>query len=648
MKSVSVHPSALQRFLLGKPLAADRSRETRRSKRWALPVFAPTMVSAVAYAPDEILLTLALAGIGAIAISPWVGLAVVLVMAVVVAAYRQNIDAYPTGGGDYEVATKNLGRRAGLTVASAMLIDFALTVAVSVAAAAHYLAAPIPALADYRLPIAILTVIALALVNLRHSRESGRVLAIPVYLYLASIGLLTVVGAVRYALGTLPPAASAGLELTGSSTLDAGLMGFAGAMLVLRVFSSGCAALTSVANVSTRVHTFSEPQRRNARVTLVVIAAITAVLLLAVILLARLTGVRMLPESSANQDPVIAQLAAAIFDFASPLVIIVVAATAIVLVVAANSAINALPVLGAIVARDSYLPRQLYTRGDRMVFSRGIVVLAVVSIALIVVFGAEVTRLIQLYIVGAFLSFSLSQFAMVRHFTRALSISTSASERRLLKRRRVIAAIAFVLTALVLAVTLITKFFSGAWLTLVLIGAAYLIMTRIGSHYAHVAEQLAVPDVATARALPSRVHAIVLVSALNRPALQAISYARATRPATLQAVHVAANKDASAKLRKAWEDAELPIDLTMVDSPNRDISRPVIDYVRSIRRQSPRDLIVVFLPEFVVKNFSGHLLHNNTALRLKSRLLSTPGIVVSSVPYLLDETGQEGTHEPPR
>ncbi|MDO5701466.1 MAG: APC family permease [Bowdeniella nasicola] len=649
-----MHPGALKRFLVGKPVASDRLGHTLLPKRLALPVFASDALSSVAYAPDEIFLTLSLAGVSAVTLSPWVALVVVIVMLVVIAAYRQNVHAYPSGGGDYEVATVNLGQNAGLTIASALLVDYVLTVAVSISSGAQYLITVVPALNGYATEVAIGAVALLAIINLRGARESGRALSLPVYLYMFSIGLMAVVGAVQYATGSLGSAPSAVFTLQHHSDFDAGLTGLAGGFLVLRAFSSGCAALTGVEAISNGVPVFRKPKSKNAATTLFLLGLIGASMLMSVVLLGRATHITYAADpatqllrdgvpvgASYHQAPVIGQLAETVFAGARPLFLLVTIVTGFILLLAANTAFNGFPVLGSILARDGFLPRQLHTRGDRLAFSNGILALAVAAIVLIVVFDAEVTRLIQLYIVGVFVSFTTSQLGMVRHFSRELGLSTNARDRARLRRSRVVASIGFAMTGLVLIVVLITKFTHGAWLTVLLMAITFTIMNRVHAHYTQVAAQLRVQDLHAARALPSRVHAIVLVANLSKPTLRAISYARATRPFALSAVTVAVEDGHAEKLRRQWEEAELPIDLTVLASPYREITRPLVEYVRSMKTSSPRDLVVVFIPEFVVQSWWEHILHNQTALRLKSRLLFVPGVVVSSVPYQLPKSSSE-------
>ncbi|QGQ19509.1 amino acid permease [Cellulomonas sp. JZ18] len=651
---------AAKRLLLGRPVRSDRLGHTLLPKRIALPVFASDALSSVAYAPDEILLTLSIAGLAALTISPWVGLGVVLVMVTVVASYRQNVHAYPSGGGDYEVASVNLGPKAGVTVASALLVDYVLTVAVSISSGAQYAATAIPALRGHETAFAVALVVVLTLVNLRGVKESGSAFAVPVYLFMFAMGSLAVVGAFRYFTGTLPPAESAGLELTAEAGFDQGLMGLAGGFLVLRAFASGCAALTGVEAISNGVPAFRKPKSRNAATTLLLLGSISIAMIMSILLLAQATGVRF-AESPAEQllrdgvpvgedyvqDPVISQLAHSVFDGADVLFVLVAVVTGLILVLAANTAFNGFPVLGSILARDGYLPRQLHTRGDRLAFSNGIVTLATAAAVLIWAFDAQVTRLIQLYIVGVFVSFTLSQLGMVRHWTRALRTEVEPRARARMVRSRAINTVGLGMTGTVLVIVLATKFLLGAWIAILAMLVVFVAMQGVHRHYQHVRAELALGDDAeAARALPSRVHAVVLVSHLHRPTMRALAYARASRPQVLEAVTVGVDPEDVAALRAQWEAADLPVPLKVLDSPFREITRPVLTYVRSIRRDSPRDLVVVYIPEYVVGHWWEQLLHNQSALRLKSRLLFTPGVVVASVPWqLASSEGQTGLEE---
>ncbi|GAA1740091.1 APC family permease [Isoptericola hypogeus] len=655
---------AAKRLLIGRPMRSEHLGHTLLPKRIALPVFASDALSSVAYAPDEILLTLAIAGIAATTVSPWVGLAVVVVLLVVVSSYRQNVRAYPSGGGDYEVATTNLGPAAGTGVASALLVDYVLTVAVSISSGTQYAASALPFLRGHEVLVAITLVVLLTVMNLRGVRESGRFFAIPTYCFMFLIGLVGVVGAARYFSGTLPMAESADFELVPTEGFDQGLTGVAGAFLLARAFASGCAALTGVEAISNGVPAFKRPKSRNAATTLALLGTISATMMITILLLAQATGVHYVEDPASqmtsggtplpedyNQHPVISQLAEAVFQGFTPAFVAVSIVTGIILVLAANTAFNGFPVLGSILAKDGYLPRQLHTRGDRLAFSNGIITLAVAAIVLIVAFDAQVTRLIQLYIVGVFVSFTLSQLGMLRHWTRALRTEPDPRERSRMHRSRLVNGVGFAMTATVLVIVLATKFTHGAWITILAMGVLFVLMRGVRKHYERVRDELELDDTSAARALPSRVHAIVLVSKIHKPTMRALAYARASRPSMLEAVTVGVDPEEIDDLRSRWEALDLPVPLRVLDSPFREITRPILKYVRSVRRESPRDLVVVYIPEYVVGHWWEQLLHNQSALRLKGRLLFTPGVVVASVPWQLSstqgQTGLEGTSYTP-
>jgi amino acid transporter len=640
---------AVKRLLVGRPVHSERLNETLLPKRIALPVFASDALSSVAYAPDEVFLTLAVAGVAAYTASPWIGLAVVFVMLIVVASYRQNVHAYPSGGGDYEVATVNLGPKAGLTVASALLVDYVLTVAVSVSSGAQYAAAAIPFLRGHEALFAVVVVLILMTMNLRGVRESGTLFAVPTYLFMVAIIGMSLLGVLRLLVGNLPLVESAGLEIAPQSPFDtSGLGGLAFAFLLLRAFSSGCAALTGVEAISNGVPAFKVPKSKNAATTLALLGGIAVTMLMSVIVLANRMGLRYAEDPSTQllrdgrpvgpdyvQDPVIGQIAKALFS-GFPLGFYVVAATTgLILVLAANTAFNGFPVLGSILARDDLLPRQLHTRGDKLAYSNGIIFLAVAAATLILAFDAEVTRLIQLYIVGVFISFTTSQTGMVRHWTRLLRTERDPRVRRRMQRSRVINTIGLTITGAVLVVVLITKFARGAYLALLAMALLFALMLAIRKHYLSVRQELAIDSDKKARALPSRIHGIVLVSKLHKPTLRALAFARASRPSVLEAVTVEVDPEETERLMQDWEARAIPVPLRALDSPYREVTRPVVDYVRRIRRESPRDLVVVFIPEYVVGHWWEQILHNQSALRLKTRLHYTPGVMVTSVPWQL-------------
>ena len=632
--------TATKRVLVGRPFRSDRLAHTLLPKRIALPVFASDAMSSVAYAPEEIFLVLSVAGLSAYAFAPWIGLCVAIVMITVVASYRQNVRAYPSGGGDYEVATVNLGRSAGLAVASALLVDYVLTVAVSISAAAANIGSAVPYVATHKVAFAVIATVLVTAVNLRGIRESGAAFAIPTYAFMVGVfGMLVWGFTQEFVLGTDLRAESAGFGLVAEQEQLAGL---AMAFLVLRAFSSGSAALTGVEAISNGVPAFRKPKSRNAATTLLLLGGIAVTMLMGIVVLAQLTGLRMAEDPATQltgtpagyeQKTMVAQLAGAVFDGFPVGFYFVTIVTALILVLAANTAFNGFPVLGSILAQDRYLPRQLHTRGDRLAFSNGIVFLAGFAVILIVAFDAEVTKLIQLYIVGVFVSFTMSQAGMVRHWNRMLLTEDDPAQRRRMRRSQAINGFGLVMTASVLVIVLITKFTHGAWIAIAAMALIFLLMTLIRRHYDKVATELVAGD--AEMVLPARNHAIVLVSSLHLPTRRALSYARAVRPDTLEAVTVNVDEAATRALVREWEKYDIPVPLKVIESPYREITRPVLDYVRRVRIDAPRDVVTVFIPEYVLGHWWEQLLHNQSALRLKGRLLFTPGVMVTSVPWQL-------------
>jgi amino acid transporter len=636
----------VKRVVLGRALRSDRLGETLLPKKIALPVFASDALSSVAYAPDEIFLTLSIAGLAAYSFSWKVGLVVVLVMLTVVASYRQNVHAYPSGGGDYEVANTNLGKRFGLTVAAALLVDYVLTVAVSVSSGVQNAASAIPWVHGRQAMVAVVLVLLLMAVNLRGVKESGTAFAIPTYGFMAAIVGMTAYGLLRHFFGHLPEAESAQFTIAPEHGFEQGFAGLGAAFLLLRTFSSGCAALTGVEAISNGVPAFKKPKSKNAAATLLLMGTIAVTMLMGILTLGRITHLRFAENPATQllrngvpvgedytQQTVISQLASSVFSDVRPLFYLTVAFTGIILILAANTAFNGFPVLGSILAKDGYLPRQLHTRGDRLAYSNGIVLLAVFALVLIVAFNAEVTRLIQLYIVGVFISFTLSQTGMVRHWTRLLREETDPAVRRRMFRSRAINAFGLAMTGTVLVIVLVTKFVRGAWIALAAMAFLYVLMRGIGRHYERVRLELVPTDDHVVQ--PSRNHAIVLVSKLHAPTLRALAYAKATRPHDLTALTVAVDPSESHDLLAEWDRRGIDMPLTVIDSPYREVTRPILDYVRRLRTDSPRDVVTVFIPEYVVGHWWEQLLHNQSALRLKTRLLFQPGVMVTSVPYQL-------------
>jgi amino acid transporter len=647
---VSSAGDLLKRLLIGRAIRSDRLGETLLPKKIALPVFASDALSSVAYAPDEIFLTLSIAGLAAYSFSWKVGLCVVVVMLTVVASYRQNVHAYPSGGGDYEVATTNLGPKFGLTVAAALLVDYVLTVAVSVSSGVQNAASALGFVRGHEAALAIGLVLLLMAINLRGVKESGAAFAIPTYGFMISIIGMTLYGLGRHFFGHLPDVESAGLTIKPEHGFEGGFAGLGAGFLLLRTFSSGCAALTGVEAISNGVPAFKKPKSKNAATTLLLMGTIAVTMLMGIITLGRMTSLRFAEDPGTQllrngvpvgddytQQTVISQLARAVYDGVPPAFYLTIAFTGVILILAANTAFNGFPVLGSILAKDGYLPRQLHTRGDRLAYSNGIVLLAVFAMLLIFAFNAEVTRLIQLYIVGVFISFTLSQTGMVRHWTRLLRTETDAAARGRMLRARVINAFGLVMTGTVLVIVLITKFTRGAYIALVAMALLYVLMRGIKRHYDRVRAELQ-PASDDLVAQPSRNHAIVLVSKIHQPTLRALAYARATRPHDLTALTVSVDPEDSRALQEEWDRRALPVPLTIIDSPYREITRPILEYVRRIRLASPRDVVTVFIPEYVVGRWWEQLLHNQSALRLKGRLLFQPGVMVTSVPYQLQSS----------
>ena len=628
--------TAPKRILVGRPLRSNRLGETLLSKKLALPVFCSDPLSSNAYATEEILLVLSLGGLAFLHLTAWVAAAVLLLLVVVVASYRQTCHAYPNGGGAYAVSRANLGRNPALVAASALLVDYVLTVAVSVAAGVANIVSAVPEIAPHAVALSLAFVALLAMMNLRGVRESGIVFAIPTYGFVASVFFMLVVGGYRALTGVTPTAESARFGITPDHHVSGLLL----VALMLRAFSSGCTALTGVEAVSNGVPNFKPPKSRNAASTLTIMGALTVTMFAGITALAMAAHVHVVDNTARlvgaptgyEQRTVIAQLAGAVFGHHSPFFFAVQGFTAAILVLAANTAFNGFPILASILGGDGYLPRQFHRRGDRLVFSNGVLVLAALAGLLIYAFDASTTRLIQLYIIGVFVSFTLSQWGMVRHWTAELR-SAAGRQRITVHRARFINWLGAVFTALVLVVVLLAKFTHGAYIVVIAMPAIFALMKGIKAHYDRVAIELRpAPGGVT---LPARVHAVVLVSRLHAPTLQALAYARATRPSTLVALTAQTSGEETHALQREWAERDIPVELVVLDSPYRDVTGPILDYLGRIRRSGPRDVVAVFIPEYVVGHWWEHLLHNQSALRLKSRLLFRSGVMVISVPWQL-------------
>ena len=640
-----------KRIAVGRPLRSDRMGETLLPRWLALPVFCSDPLSSVAYASEAILAILALGGTIKYGATPYVGVAIAALLVIVVLSYRQTIFAYPQGGGAYNVSKDNFGLSAALTAGSALLVDYVMTVTVSVAAGVGAITSAAPSLAQHAVALSIAFVVLLTLVNLRGLKESGKAFAIPTYGFVLVIYAMFAWAAYKLLFTHEAFVAVSAHYETVHPEKTGGLLTL---FLLLRAFANGCTALTGVEAVSNGVPAFKKPAAKNAAGTLSLMAFFAVTMFLGITYLAIHAHVHSAETQSVfglkadTYKSALAQIGIATFGDHSIGFYLLTVFTAAILVLAANTAFNGFPNLASILAADSFLPRQFRNRGDRLVYSNGIIILAVLSIALLAGFGANTAALLQLYIVGVFVSFTLSQFGMVRHWQRerrAVNARGGArNELTRIRRSQIINTTGGAATALVLVIVVLTKFLAGAWISIVAMGVLYALMRGIRKHYTRVSLELE-PDFELRPVLPSRVHAVVLVSKIHKPTLRALAYARATHPHTLEALTVAQDGEEADRLRAEWTDRGLSdtVPLRVLASPFREITGPLLEYVVGIRRKSPRDLVVVYIPEYVVGHWWEQILHNQTPLRIKSRLLFQPGVMVTSVPFQLDssESGRD-------
>jgi amino acid transporter len=624
---VSLLAELPKRLLVGRPLRSGQLHEQLLPKWMALPVFCSDPLSSVAYATEQILLVLATGGAAYLVYAKWVALGVVLLLAIVVLSYRQTCYAYPNGGGAFAVSYANLGESAALIAASALLVDYVMTVVVSVVAGVIAVTSASPGLHHHAVALSVGVTALIAVANLRGVKESGRAFAIPTYAFIGSVGLLFVTAMWRAVHGGIPEASTAGQHLEQTARVG----GIFTLLLVLRAFASGCTALTGVEAVSNGVPAFRKPKSANAAATLMIMGAIAITMFSGVTALALHLKARAQPD---GEPSVISQLAASVFGEHAPMFYVFQASTAAVLILAANTAYNGFPLLASLLAQQGFLPRQLHNRGDRLVFSNGILMLSATAIALIVAFDANLDRLIQLYIVGVFTSFTLSQAGMVRHWSVELAQTDEQQVRRRIRRAQAINAIGAAATALVLVIVVYSKFSHGAWIAILAMIAMFAIMKAIRRHYVRVAAELEVGP-SQGLVMPARNRAFVLVSKIHQPTLRALAYAKSTRPSSLEALTVQVDEEETKRLEGDWGKHEIDIPLVVLQSPYREVTDPVVDYIRRLRSSNPRDIITVFIPEYVVGRWWEQLLHNQSPLRLKLRLLFEPGVMVTSVPYQL-------------
>ncbi len=609
----------VSRILIGRPLATSEEPHERLNIFTGLAVFASDNISSSAYATEEIMRVLVLAGAGVLALTMPITLAIVLVLAIVVISYQQTIRAYPSGGGSYIVASDNLGPLAGLTAAGALLVDYVLTVSVSIAAGVAALTSIFPGLFDYRVAAGVGFVVLLTLGNLRGIRESGTIFTAPTYVYLLAIYGLLAYGLFRFATGTLPEYQPPSEWLQAEHGTEA-----LSVFLILRAFSAGSVALTGTEAVSNGVPAFKPPEWRNARIVLIAMGTCFGSIFLGMSFLAGQLGI--VPDPTEEQT-VVSQLTSLLVGAGSPFHYLVQVSTALLLVLAANTAFADFPRLASILARDRFVPRVFQFRGDRLAFTGGIVLLAVVAGVLIVAFGGSVTNLIPLYTVGVFVAFTLSQSGMVRHWWKLRDEDPGW------RWRAAINGVGAATTGIVAIEVAISKFALGAWMVLVLVPILIGIMWSVRQHYTRLegarrAETPVVPEEVVVRT-------VVPVAELGVPARQALAYARAVAAddAHVVAVHVTDDVASAEDLRRQWREWEPGVEMVIIESPFRSLTGPLLAYIDALKESNPRDTITVVLPEYVPSRWWEHLLHNQTALRLKAALLFHPGVVVTNVPY---------------
>jgi amino acid transporter len=609
----------VRRLLLGARLRSAQEGQERVNKLKGLAVFASDNISSSAYATEEVMRVLILAGAAALVLTVPITVAIVIVLAIVVTSYLQVIRAYPNGGGSYVVAHTNLGPIAGLTAGAALLTDYILTVAVSTSAGIAAITSAFPALFAERVLISVVVVTIMTVLNLRGIQESATVFAAPTYIYLAAMAGLLGLGFALSATGGLPHYAAPPEWETAHGAEPLALL------LILRAFASGSVALTGTEAVSNGVPAFKPPAVRNAQIILITMGTTFATIFLGMSFLAAQIGILPDPHET---ETVLSQLARAVVGRDNPYYYLIQFSTAVLLLLAANTAFNGFPRLASILAGDRYLPRQFQFRGDRLAFTAGIIVLAVISALLIVAYEGSVTGLIPLYMVGVFLAFTLSQIGLVRHWWQLRATEPGW------RRRATINGIGAGATGVVMIVVIISKFLLGAWMVLVLIPVLIAMMGAIKRHYDFVEDALAVAQAAPQPPPREPAHVVVPVSRLDRATLKAIAVARSLSD-DVTAVHLTDSPAQAAALKRRWEHLDQAVPLAIVESPYRALLPPLLAYLDARDQQHPGQPITVVLAEFVPRHFWEYVLHNQNALRLKLRLFLRPNTVVVDVPYHL-------------
>ena len=610
----------LKRLIVGRPLATEQLAHERLSKRIALAVFSSDALSSVAYATEAILIALAAAGPAALGYATPIAVGIAALLITVAFSYRQTIMAYPQGGGTYIVSRENLGTLPSLIAASSLLIDYILTVAVSMSAGVAAITSAVQPLEHYRVELALGLIGLVTLANLRGIKESGQIFAIPTYLFIFSMLALIGTGLFKLTTGQVmaapPPRVADFPQELHALTF----------FLILRAFAAGCTALTGIEAISDGVPAFKKPESRNAALTLVGMVTILCVMFLGITVLAG--AYHIIPDGSPQPETANSQLARAIFGSGSAVYYVLQIATMLILVLASNTAFADFPRLSYFLASDRFLPRQFAQRGDRLSFSNGIVALGVCSALLVIAFGAREQALLPLYAIGVFTSFTLSQFGMVQRWRRLKPRGWQYSA--------LINTLGATVTGVVLVVIAATKFAEGAWAVLLLIPILVTLLLSIHRHYLNVAKQLSLADAPPPHAV-RRHTAVVLISGVHKGVIPALQYALSLAPDNVTAVYVDMDADVTEKIKAKWEQWGSGIPLVVLPSPYRSLIRPLMQYIDEIDARYDDDVLTIILPEFIPSKWWQHLLHNQTALLLKASLLFSKGKVVTSVPYHLDD-----------
>ncbi|MEY4348723.1 MAG: hypothetical protein RL719_20 [Actinomycetota bacterium] len=635
-----------KRLLLGKRLSTRRLEGELLPKTIALPIFSSDPLSSVAYGPQEMLMILTLGGAAMLSFAPWIAALVVLLLTVIVLSYRKVVAAYPSGGGDYEVAKKNIGEKSALIVASALLLDYVMTVAVSIASGVDNLISAFPMLNDFRVEMAIGFIVFLCAINLRGVRESGVAFAVPTYLFIASVLTMFGVGIFKLLSGESITAVSAQYAVQAVENVQAGGLIFV--LLLLRSFASGSAALTGIEAIANGVPAFRVPKIKNAQATMSWMGLTAVTMMVGIVSFALISGVRYIETAeqlsgaqreaflAAPQPSVIAQLGMAIFGDGNILFFILQGATAAVLLLAANTAFNGFPLLASVLAKDGYAPKALLTRGDRLVYSNGMLSLTLAALTLELIYQANVSALIQLYVLGVFTSFTIGQIGMLRHWKSGKADgSITAKEAR---SGRLINGFGATMTASVLVIVTLTKFTHGAWLVFIIMPVLYWVMYNTGRYYKTINHEIALD--ANTKFGSDGDYAVVLMDKLSKPQLKALDYAISVKHDKLDVIHIASDPERAEAFKQEWKDYGMKVPLKIIESPYREFSAPLIEYLENHRERYGRERIAVYMPKLIVGHWWEHIFHNHRANRITRRLLYVHGTMLVTVPWRLQSAAK--------